>query len=127
MILRSIVGDDSVTLGAVLEASWDPAARGLDRYEANGEDNAKLMPSRGPAPSLASRLGQDVGWLREAVPERLPESARAYRRGAYSGRADRERILARVDRARARHGLHGPHALDGWAAGASAVQLRLWV
>jgi hypothetical protein len=42
------------------------------------------------------------------------------------GRADRERILARVDRARARHGLRGPHALDEWAAGAGTVQLRLW-
>jgi DNA repair photolyase len=67
-----------------------------------------------------------LGWLREAVPERLPEYARAYRRGAYLGRADRERILARVDRARARHGLRGPHALDEWAAGAGTVQLRLW-
>jgi DNA repair photolyase len=67
-----------------------------------------------------------MAWLREAAPERVDAYERAYGNGAYLSRAVRERLMARVDRLRVRHGLAGPRALDEWAPGGDPRQLTLW-
>lgn len=122
-----------VTAGLRVSHSLAPLLPGLCDAEADLDALLGAVARTGVRRSWANLLflrsptrERFLEWLKQAAPERLPEYARAYARGAHLDRAHGERILARVERVRARHGLSGPRSLDEWAPAGGAEQLALW-
>jgi DNA repair photolyase len=122
-----------VAAGLRVSHSLAPMLPGLTDAEADLDALLTAVKRAGVRRSWANLLflrsptrERFMAWLAEAAPERVAAYERAYGRGAYLDRATRERLMARVDRLRVRHGLAGVRALDEWAPGGPAQQLPLW-